>query len=152
MEHAREIELIELVARRLDPKRKKAVLTHVQDCPVCRTKLEGIKRTWTLLGAWQVQPARHMEMATLADSPRSREKGDRASIIRFPGVATAARIAATIAVAVLAGYASGRWSIHLTPPVSGAQPPQYVSVLGLEMADSFSPLVLQDEPSSGQEG
>jgi hypothetical protein len=34
----------------------------------------------------------------------------------------------------------------------GAQPPQYLSVLGLEVGDSFSSLVLQDELLSGQEG
>ena len=152
MEHAREIELIELAARRLEPKREKVVLAHLEDCPVCQTKLHDIQRTWDLLGAWQVQPAAHGDVTTLAASPRSQNERPAPSIIRFPGIRMAARIAAAIAVSVLFGYAGGRWSIRPMPPSTGTELPPYFSVLGFETGDSFSSLVLQDAPSSRQEG
>lgn len=150
MEHAREIELIELVAQRLDLERRKAILAHLPECPACRTKLEAITKTWNLLGAWQVQPAGHAVLArTVPTSSRAKGAG---LIVRFPGFGMVVRVAAAIAVAGLAGYTSGRWSVHRAPTGPAVELPQYVSVLGLELADSFSPLVLQDGPSSGQEG
>jgi anti-sigma factor RsiW len=152
MEHAREIELIELAAGRLAAERERAVLTHLEDCQACRTRLHEIRRTWDLLGAWQVQPAGHVDAAgpgALARSPRARPAR---SILRFAGVRTAVRIAAAIAVSMLVGYAGGRWSIRPLPADAGWEPPAYFSVLGFEVGDSFSSLVLQDELSSRQEG
>ncbi|MCL5278667.1 MAG: hypothetical protein M1376_02020 [Planctomycetes bacterium] len=63
----------------------------------------------------------------------------------------AARIAAALAVSVLIGYAGGRWSVRPMPTGAGMEPPPYFSVLGFELGDSFSSLVLQDEPASSQE-
>jgi anti-sigma factor RsiW len=153
MEHAREIELIELAAQRLDAEQKKVVLAHLQNCPACRTKLEDLRKTWDLLGAWEVQPARHVEVAKpVVPSGSQRERPMAGSILRFPGIGTAVRIAAALAVAVLVGYAGGRWSIRPTQTRTQAQPPQYFSVLGFEAGDSFSSLVLQEEPLSSREG
>jgi predicted anti-sigma-YlaC factor YlaD len=152
MEHARDIELIELAARRLDAEREKVVLTHLQDCPACQTKLQEIARTWDILGAWKVQPAAHANVTRQAVSYGLQKERPAGSVIRLPGISTAMRIAATIVVAVLAGYEGGRRTVRPTPAGTGAQPPQYVSVLGLEVGDSFSSLVFQDEPASRQEG
>jgi predicted anti-sigma-YlaC factor YlaD len=152
MEHAREIELIELAAQRLDAERERIVLAHLQDCPACRTKLEEITRTWDILGAWKVQPATHVDVTRLAISSGSRKEHPVRSLIRLPGIGMAVRVAAAIVVAALAGYEGGRWSVRPRPAGTGAQPPQYVSVLGLEVGDSFSSLVLQDEPPLKQEG
>jgi hypothetical protein len=60
------------------------------------------------------------------------------------------RIAAALAVTVLVGYTGGRWSVRPTAATLGT--PSYLSVLGLEVGASLSPLVLQDGPSAGQEG
>ena len=56
MDHAKDIELIELVAKRLDPERERAVLTHLQDCSACRERLADVRVTWDVLGAWEVRP------------------------------------------------------------------------------------------------
>jgi hypothetical protein len=152
MEHAREIELIELAARRLDPVREKALLMHLQGCSDCRIRLEGFRHTWEILGAWQVQPAGSVDLTRLTASHASPERASARSVIRFPGMGAAVRIAASIAVAILVGYAGGRWSTGPAQTVSGVQPPQYISVLGLEVGESLSPLVLQNGLFSGQEG
>ena len=152
MEHAREIELIELAARRLEAEREEVVLAHLKDCPVCQTKLQEIQRTWDLLGAWQVQPAAHGDVTRLTASSESQNERPAGFIVRFPGIRTAARIAAAIAVSVLIGYAGGRRSIRPVPPGAGMEPPPYFSVLGFEVGDNFSSLVLQDGSSSKQEG
>ena len=151
MEHAREIELIELTAGRLDAEQEKAILVHLEGCPACRTRQQDIQRTWDLLGAWQVQPAGHGDVARLAVSSGSKEEHPVRSIIRFPRIGRAVRVAAAILVAVLAGYEGGRWSIRPVPTGAEMEPPAYVSVLGFEIGDSFSSLVLQDGPSSSQE-
>jgi len=151
MKHAREIELIELTAGRLDAERKRAILSHLENCPACRTRRQDIQRTWDLLGAWQVQPAGHGDVAGLAVPPGSREERPVQSIIRFLRIGTAVRVAAAVLVAVLAGYGGGRWSVRPTSTGEEMEPPMYMSVLGSEIGDSFSSLVLPDEPSSSQE-
>jgi predicted anti-sigma-YlaC factor YlaD len=152
MEHAREIELIELAARRLDAEREKIVLAHLQDCLICRVKLQEITRTWDILGAWEVPPAKHVDVTRRAISSTSRKQHPARFFVRLPGIGMATRIAAAIVLAVLAGYEGGRWTVRPRSADTEAQPPQYVSVLGLEVGDSFSSLVLQDEPPSKQEG
>jgi len=158
MDHAREIDLIELAAGRLASEREQAVLAHLEGCPACRTKWQDIRRTWDLLGAWQVglPNAMNRVWGPLHPAGRGASSGSRRErrapfILRFPGVRTAARIAAALAVSVLAGYAGGRWSIRPMPTGAATEPPTYISALGLEMGDSFSSLVLQEEPSSRQE-
>jgi anti-sigma factor RsiW len=151
MEHAREIELIELTAGRLNAERTKAILAHLESCPACRTRRQDIQRTWDLLGAWQVQSAGHRDVAELAVSSGSREERPVRSIIRFLRIGTAVRVAAAILVAVLAGYGGGRWSVRPAPTGAEMESPAYMSVLGSEIGDSFSSLVLSDEPSSSQE-
>jgi anti-sigma factor RsiW len=151
MEHAREIDLIELAAQRLNAERQTVVLAHLKDCSACRTKLQDIQRTWDLLGAWQVQAVGHGKVAELPASAKSQSDRSAQSLIRFPGIRTAARIAAAIAVSVLIGYTGGRWSIRPVPTGAEMKPPPYFSVLGFDIGESFSSLVLQDEPSSNQE-
>ena len=152
MEHAKQIELIELAARRLDAERERIVQTHLQDCPACRTRFQEIARTWDILGAWQVQPAARVDVTQRAVSCGLQKKRLAVPFIRLPSIRMAMRIAAAIVVAVLAGYESGRRTVRPTPAGTEVQPPQYVSVLGLEAGDSFSSLVLQDEPPLKQEG
>jgi anti-sigma factor RsiW len=151
MEHAREIDLIELAAGRLDTGREKIVLAHVEGCPACRTKLQDIRRTWDLLEAWQVQPAGHADVARRGASSGAQEGRRIPLIVRFPGIRVAARIAAALAVSVLIGYAGGRGSVRPMPAGAGMEPPPYVSVLGFELGDSFSSLVLQEGLASSQE-
>jgi anti-sigma factor RsiW len=152
MEHAREIDLIELAARRLEAEREKVVRAHLEDCPACRAKLQGIQRTWDLLGAWQVQPAEHRDIAGRGASPGAQEERRIPLLVQFPGIRTAVRIAAVVIFVVLAGYEGGRWSGRPAPTSAEMKPPPYFSVLGFEIGDSFSSLVLQEGPSSGQEG
>jgi anti-sigma factor RsiW len=164
MEHAREIDLIELVAQRLAAEREKAVRAHLDDCPACRAKVQDMRKTWDLLGAWQVglpeaiahiagAPAPAGQGRAAGWRPLSGETRPRAAlrIIRFPGLRTAVRVAAALVVSVLLGYAGGRWSIRPVPLGPGTEPPPYFSVLGFEVGDNFSPLVLQDGPSASQE-
>jgi len=152
MEHAKDIELIELVAKRLDAEREQALWAHLQDCPACQARLKGIARTWDLLGAWQVRPGGDVRISKAEVSSQRHEEDRAAVILRFPGVKTALRTAAAIAVTVLVGYAGGRWSVRPTPTAPGTPGPSYLSVLNLELGASFSPLVLQDGSSAGQEG
>ncbi|MCU0917962.1 MAG: hypothetical protein MUC88_25880 [Planctomycetes bacterium] len=148
MDHVKDIELIELAARRLEAEREKAVRAHLQDCPACQAKWRDIRSTWDLLGAWQVRPAAALDVARLAAAQRERPS---ATVLRFPGIRVIARVAALIAVSVLIGYAGGRWSIRPLPSGTGAEP-SYVSVLGFESGGSFSSLVLQDGPAAREEG
>jgi anti-sigma factor RsiW len=152
MEHAKEIDLIELVAGRLDAAREEAVRTHLRDCPACRTKLQDIQGTWDILGAWQVQPARPVDLAGPAVSPGPQDRQAAQLLLRRPGIRMAARIAAAIAVSALLGYAGGRWSIRPAPTRAGMEPPPYFSVLEFEVGDSLSSLVLPDGTAARQEG
>lgn len=153
MEHAREIDLIELAAQRLNGERRQTLLLHLEDCPTCRMRLDSIVRTWDILGAWEVEPAGQVNVVGLEASSGPQGTDRRTQfLIRFPDLGTTVRIAAAIAVTALAGYAGGRWSVRPANTVSGDQPPQYVSVLGLEIGESLSAIVLDEGTSSEQEG
>jgi predicted anti-sigma-YlaC factor YlaD len=152
MEHAREIDLIELAAQRLAAERQQVVQAHLADCRACRTRLEEITRTWDMLGAWQVQPTRHADPAGLAVSSAPEESRSGRFVLRFPWIAAAVRIAAAVVVGVLGGYAGGRWSVRPVPVSPEVSPPPYVSVLGFDVGDSFSSLVLSEGPAARQEG
>ncbi len=152
MEHARELELIELAARRLEGDRRKTVLTHIENCATCRTKLQDIQRTWDLLGAWQVQPPGRVEVAEPGAWHAAQDEHSAPTILRLPNIRMTVRIAATIVVGVLIGYTGGRWSVRPIPPSTGPEPPSYFSVLDLESGDSLASLVLEDAPSASQEG
>jgi len=151
MKHAKDIELIELVANRLSAEREETLLRHLEACPACRGKLEGIRKTWDLLGAWDVSGAEHFDvLGALAASGEGEAAGR--SVIRFPAAGMAFRIAAAVVFTVLAGYTGGRWSVRRTQAISEIGPPPYVSALGLETGESLSLLVLQDEPAAREEG
>ena len=151
MKHAKDIELIELVAKRLSAEREETLLRHLEACPACRRKLDGIRKTWDLLGAWELPTADHFDVVRALAASGEGEAAGR-SVIRFPAAGTAMRIAAAVVFTVLVGYAGGRWSVRRTQVLSEIEPPHYVSALGLETGESLSLLVLQDELASREEG
>jgi anti-sigma factor RsiW len=151
MEHARDIELIELAAGRLDADREKALNGHLRQCAQCREKFDRVRQTWDILGAWEVPASRRGEPLGPSTEAAPREKNGRRSVLRSVGLVAALRFAAALAVAVPMGYWGGRWSTRRAPMPGPADPPAYVSTLGLDTGESLSWLVLQDEwtPTEG---
>jgi len=152
MEHAKDIELIELAAGRLAEDQRQAVLGHLQGCPRCRDKLAGIQRTWTVLGAWDVPEAASGPLAHIVSLPPRVGTAAFWRVLRFPRFGSVVRVAASIVAAALIGYMGGR---HSVGDASDLQPPSlraYVSVLGLEVGESFSPLVFEEESSGRKDG
>ena len=152
MEHAKEIELIELVAKRLEPDREGALLTHLEGCSMCRKKLEDIRGTWDILGTWEVRPAGSFDATERARSCGRAETTAGGLVIRLSGIGTALRVAATIILTMFVGYVGGRRSLDGPSPGAKAETPQYVSVLGLEAGQGLSSLVLQDDEIPVGEG
>jgi len=151
MEHVGEIELIELVAGRVNAQRKAAVLDHIRLCPQCREKLDGLRKTWDVLGAWEVRPPEHLASTQVPPTPAAEKKDLRPSVIRLLDLGMALRFAAAIVITATVGYAGGRWSSRRTPAAGGIEPPEYISALGLDVADGLSTLVLQDESLPAEE-
>jgi len=54
MEHIPECDLIELAGGQLDDQRRPAVEEHLLDCADCRGRFRQLRRTWRVLGDWQV--------------------------------------------------------------------------------------------------
>lgn len=151
MEHAKDIDLIELAGGRLDPERRESVQRHLEQCPVCRQTLEQLRRTWDILGAWQVCPAGQPETVSRVLAHMPVEGLAAPSVVRFPYGVSVLRFAAAVAVTALVGYAGGRLTGRQAVP-STIEPPRYVSALGLGIGEGLSSLVLQDEPSAAEEG
>ena len=152
MEHVRDIELVELVARRLDAGREKAVLVHLQSCPRCCTKLAEVRKTWDVLGAWDVRPEPGLDserICALAAQASVQATAGKTVRLFVPG--TLLRVAASIAAAVLVGYVGGRWSLGPAPMPASSPSPSYLSALGLEVGESLSSLVLDDD-AAAEEG
>ncbi len=153
MEHASDIELIELVAKRLDAARERAILVHLEGCARCCVKLADIRNTWDILGAWEVRPKQHLDverLRVLAEQAGAPATGGRT--IRLRAAGTLFRVAASIAVAGLVGYAGGQWSLTRAQMPLSPESPAYLSALGLEVGQSLSSLVLDDEVAAGEEG
>lgn len=153
MEHIADIELIELVAQRLEAGRENTILVHLEGCPRCCEKLAQVRQTWDILGAWQVCPPQALDaerVRALAAEAAEREPKDET--IRLPAAGLLLRAAASVALAALVGYTAGRWSAGPVQAASPSQSPLYVSALGLEVGESLSTLVLDDEPQVGEGG
>ena len=153
MEHATDIELIELVGKRLDAAREKAILVHLEGCARCCAKLVDIRNTWDILGAWDVRPEHHLDverLRVLAEQAGAPATGSRT--IRLHAASTLLRVAASIVVATLIGYLGGRWSFAWTRMPLSSESPPYLSALGLEVGQSLSSLVLDDDVAAGEGG
>jgi anti-sigma factor RsiW len=148
MEHVKDIELIELVGNRLEPEREKLVRGHLGSCADCQAKFEELGTTWDLLGAWEVSPLEGVEVANV----RTVERPRPLRTIRLIQPAVLLRVAASVGVAALIGYTAGRWSIGPNRTTASLEPPSYLSVLGLEAGESFSPLVLDEDTSTVEGG
>jgi len=121
MQHVSDIELIELMSGRLSSQRRAAVEAHVSGCEHCRRRREEIARTWHLLGEWSVRPPkRHLAPAVEA---AIRRQGRR--LVPFPArprwARPAARVAASVLLAVTVGQVAGRWARPkpAVPPEAG---------------------------------
>ena len=151
MEHVKDIELIEWVANRLDGRQAETLRRHLDGCPTCRSRLADLQSTWDVLGAWDVSTGAQRRAA---ESPSVLLRASPAAFrraFRFPGMGVVLRIAASLIVAVLVGYTGGRRSVSAETKNESPGAPQYVSALGLEVGESFSSLVLQDEFVGGKE-
>ncbi|MEN6426009.1 MAG: hypothetical protein ABFE13_11635 [Phycisphaerales bacterium] len=152
MEHVREIELIELAAGKVGAQRREAIGDHLRQCPQCREKLDGFRKTWDVLGAWEVRPPEHLASAEVPFAAGPAKRDLRVPTIRLFGAGMALRFAAAIAIAAVVGYGGGRWSALRSSAAGGVEPPRYISILGLDVAEGLSTLVLQEESLPAEEG
>lgn len=151
MDHIEEIELIELAAGRVDAQRREDVRGHVRQCRQCRERLDALRRTWEILGAWEVRPAEHLASIEVPFASGTEKRDLDRSVIRLGNAGIALRFAATVAITAMAGYVGGRWSLRQIPVAGGVELPRYLSVLGLDIGESLSTFVLQDDslPAEG---
>jgi hypothetical protein len=152
MEHIEDIELIGLVAKQLNPGREEVVLRHLENCSACRDKFVGLRGTWDMLGAWEVSPPAHRCVEAADSALPCADTVASYRVFRFPGLAAVVRVAASVIAAAVIGYAGGRGSVGQVSAAEQLGPPQYISALSLEVGESFSSLVFQDEPLAGEEG
>ena len=137
MDHATDIELIELVAGRLTADRQAAVAAHLAACPECARRRDAIRATWDALGDWQVAPGRDLAPAILAAAraPAWRERAK-------PFL----RVAASVLIAIGVGHAAGRWA---WPALQGQSRPEPVAAEEQEAAQSLSLGVLEQVSPTG---
>jgi anti-sigma factor RsiW len=150
MEHTKDIHLIEFVAKRLDPDREKAVRRHLENCSACRDKLADLQGTWDALGAWEVSLAAHRGLERAVSAEPQADTAGSYRVLRFPRWATIVRVAAAIVVAAVVGYVGGRGSVGEVVAAEQPGTPEYISALSLEVGESFSSLVFEDEASAGE--
>ena len=73
-------------------------------------------------------------------------------MFRLPRWGMVVRVAASVVVAAAIGYAGGWHSVGPVAAAESFEPPEYISALSLEVGESFSSLVFEDEPVAGEEG
>jgi anti-sigma factor RsiW len=108
--------LIRLVSGELDPQEARALERHVDECPRCAAALEELRATWSVLGQWaeDTPPADLWPTVRAALELEARRRG-----VWLPRTRPAMlRAAASLAVAVGLGWATGAW---IAPGQPGAQ-------------------------------
>jgi anti-sigma factor RsiW len=105
MTHLSDLDLIEMASGRLPPEPQRRAEAHLADCPECRQRLRASQHTWQALDAWPVS-AEGRSVAEAVEAAASRIRPAAASQRRLYPVL---RAAAVVAVAVVAGYLSGRY-------------------------------------------
>jgi hypothetical protein len=150
MEHIKDIELIELAAGRLDIEREQVVLLHLAGCSACSGKLAGIRQTWDVLGTWEVRPPQCLDSERIGKLAVTADREATGRTVRFPAAGMLLRVAASIVVVALLGYGGGRWSFGPVQTSVSSPLPSYVSALGLEVGETLSLLVLDDESGAGE--
>jgi anti-sigma factor RsiW len=152
MEHAKDIELIELAAGRLDADRREVVQAHVRTCATCQAKLAEVRATWDLLGAWEVPVPQGLDPGKVRTASGPTSRPSQPPTIRLIDAHVLLRVAASIGIAALIGYTAGRWSIVSNQTPVSLEPPSYLSVLGPQADESLSSLVLDEETSTVEGG
>ncbi|MBC8218334.1 MAG: zf-HC2 domain-containing protein [Planctomycetes bacterium] len=158
MKHINDIELTEYVAGNLTGPRTKEVREHIAACPECSQRRRETDRLWDTLGDWNVETAEHdvadriVTLARVEQSASGRNAGTHVVRMRLP--LQVLRVAASIIIAVGAGYEVGRYSVTgKKPQVAPSQnQPEYLAALGLQWSSGLAWLVLEeDQPDTGGE-
>lgn len=159
MDHLRDIQLIERCSGGLPANALAEIDAHFAGCDACAQRYHQIRDTWETLGEWSAEP----DVGDLAD--RVREKVAVASSDPPPPVYRlhdwvwpVTRVAASVAAAVLLGYAAGL-AARPTPGAvvaAGEPDPQqaaaelYLDVLADESASGLIPVILPPATPDGE--
>lgn len=156
MEHLRDIQLIERYGGRLSPQALAEIDSHLAGCDACAKRYRQVRATWEALGEWSATP----EVGDLAAKVRDKlADSDPPPIYRLHDwVWPVTRVAASIAVAVLLGYAAGL-AVRPTPNVivmTGEPDPQkaaaelYLDVLADDSPSGLIPVILPPATPEGE--
>ena len=150
MKHVGDLKLVEFISGKLQADKKGMVSSHLKLCPDCAQKAEELKKTWDILGQWDIEVEDYKVDYKIHEKIED-EKIRMSSPFKIFRINTSLllRTAASILIAAMFGYAAARFSINDVG--HNKQPPEYLSTLGLEMSTGFSQVVLENH-STGKGG
>lgn len=142
MLHLSDDEIVRLVANELSATEAEAAHTHIGSCETCAARAREQERLWVLLGEWEVAPP----VSGAVDNVLARLDQEA----KLPFVAgprrtdwlRVGRLAASVLIAVGAGYGIGRWRVRQT---EGPQPVDSTAAIA-EVVDSFGLNVFASAP------
>lgn len=149
--------LIRLVSGELDPQEARALEQHAEKCPRCAAALEELRATWSLLGEWAEDATTADVWPTVRATLELDAKGRGGWLPQTKPAML--RAAASLAVAVGLGWATGAW-IDRAPAGSQNKPAEasiddVMEPLGLDEFVRFSAtdlqLVFEEDTQNGQE-
>jgi anti-sigma factor RsiW len=135
--------LIRLVSGELDAQEAQTLERHVAECPRCEAALEELRATWSVLGEW-TEDAPTADLWPTLRAALELEAQRRGVWLPRTGPAIL-RAAASLAVAVGLGWATGEW-ITPRPPGSQNEP------LETSIDDALEPLGVDEFVGSSATG
>jgi anti-sigma factor RsiW len=154
MDHPRDIQLIERCGEGLSAGARAEIDAHLAVCDDCAERYRQTRATWQALGEWSAEP----ELGDLADRVCQKiadGDSDPPPVYRMHDwVWPVTRVAASVAAAVLLGYAAGL-AVRPAPSVivmTGEPDPQqaaaelYLDVLADDSPSGLVPVILPPAP------
>jgi len=108
VKHAKDLELLDLLAGKLAADSRESVEAHIASCPECARRREDLRATWRLLGEWKVESPGVDLLPGIRAAIEKSEEGRASTVPRRLNLRVVLRAAAAVLIAVLVGHIAGR--------------------------------------------
>ena len=115
MDHATDIELIELAAGHLPAARRKAIENHLLRCDSCRGRHDEQAETFQALAQWEA-PSGTRDLTSAVMAAAQAQTPARESVSPRNWVRTAMKAAASVLLGIMAGYGAGQMTSRQPEP------------------------------------
>jgi len=140
MEHLTDIQLIESFGGD-----EAAIRDHLDACEQCSRRYEQLRRSWEMLGAWQVDAGERDIVGRVTAVAESESMASTQSGVRG-NLSGLLKAAAIIGLAIMVGHALGRRQAQREQPQAHVSPAEssYVAALAMDFSSGLTLSALEE--------